>query len=110
MFNLNIFANPKAPDTGGWRTRHNDAVSNPGRLEHPIIYAALAIGNYSKNYAINYGANVAEDAILGQEAILPMIRAFRTLLNGELGRLDAGTLDAWILAVAKEAGFTEEDL
>jgi hypothetical protein len=66
---------------------------------------------YRLRYLTQFESVVDEDYILGWEGILLLeqhadhlatcIHGVRTLLNGEHGRLDAGTIDAELVALAR---------
>lgn len=94
-------------NSGGWALRHLDAVNNPGRGEAPILGMLCMLAAYADTHCRRYEAPIAHDSMLGA-AWLDMLRGVRALLNGELGRLDGGTLDATILAMHEAAGFEGE--
>jgi hypothetical protein len=51
-----------------------------------------------------YGSGIGDDGLLGP-AWASVATNLRTLLNGESGRLDCGTIDSAIIEVATLAGF-----
>lgn len=93
----------KDPD---WARHHNQACDNPKGVE-VIVTMLMGWKVYAKAHKQRYESVIGEDYILGK-AWIDMGKAFITLLNGELARLDAGTLNAFIRKVATENGFTEE--
>jgi len=89
-------ANPKFPNTNGWQDRHNSAM----RIPHPGFEAAmvqLLTGwyNYAETHRRRYSSDIGEDGVLG-EAWADIGTSIRALLNGDLGRMDGGTLDGFI--------------
>lgn len=102
----------RAFETGNeeWAKRHNAAISIPsGGFEKSITSGFSAWEGYALAHRVRYGAPIGEDYVLGV-AWIEWAKALRSLLNGETGRLDCGTLDAWIFAKVKEHGFEGESL
>jgi hypothetical protein len=67
------------------------------------------LARYADAHFRRFESPIGKDYFLGVywgEAL----RGVRGMLNGELGRLDAGTLDATILAMYKAAGFEGDEL
>lgn len=93
--------------TGAWVDRHRAAVRNPTARERPIVNAFRALVDYAAEHERRYGSPLGHDSVLGP-AWLDMARGLRTLLNGETGRLDCGTIDGALVDLAKAAGFEEE--
>ena len=56
-----------------------------------------------------HGSKIAEDYFTGPQW-LEIGKALRAMLNCEIGRLDGGTLDAFILSAIEAAGYSESDL
>ena len=113
--------------------RHNRAVSDPRGVEWPIVeiwlqlltgpdrpihrYSAAAIRRaYAQEYSAAFdGAPVKEDYVLGPalDAVLApdgttaeRFSGAATLLDGNIGRLHAGTLSGLLVAAAERAGVT----
>jgi hypothetical protein len=63
---------------------------------------------YADAHAERFGSPLAEDYVLG-ESWREAVRGLRGLLNGELGRLDGGTLDRAILVMYQAAGFEGDE-
>jgi hypothetical protein len=80
---------------GGWASRHMAAIRCPLVNEAPILGMLRMLADYADAHCRRYEAPIAHDGMLGA-AWLDMLRGARVLLNGELGRLDAGTLDATV--------------
>lgn len=94
-------ADASMPNTNGWQDRHNTAMLNPQGAETPIVTMIGGWILYARRHLAQYQSTIGEDGVLGPEweAIGD---ALRGLLNGELGRLDAGTLDHRILQVMRD--------
>lgn len=82
--------------------RHNEACEHPQKLERAIVAFCRALNDYARTHLLRYGSPIGEDGVLGQDWEV-MARALIGLLNGETGRLDCGTLDKAIRAMAKDA-------
>jgi hypothetical protein len=83
-----------------WVERHLSALEHPTPQEAAIIEMARGIDSY---ISVWYGVS-GRDYVLG-ESLAQMIEGWRGLLNGDLGRLDAGTLDAWACRAASRIGW-----
>lgn len=86
-----------------WRIRHNQAVRHPEGFEFAICYLLEGLEAYSKTHKQRYGSDVGHDGVLA-DGIADIAKGIRTLLNGELGRLDAGTLDGYLVRVLVDCG------
>lgn len=87
----------------GWRVRHNEAVKNPAGFEVAIMGLLLGLESYRVEHALHYASNVGDDGVLS-DGVADIAEGVRTLLNGEIGRLDAGTIDGYLVAVLRECG------
>jgi len=85
--------------------RHHEAMLHPRGIECAIV----ALRSGLLQYAVEYfeGCELGKDHVLG-EAWIEMARGFISLLNGETGRLDCGTLDGELRRWAERFGFEEE--
>ena len=92
-----------------WATRHNKAVSHPTKAERAILYACYALERMADAHAERYASVIAEDGALG-DCWLKILHGVRGMLNGETGRLDCGTVDGWLVRLALEHGFTDEEI
>ena len=92
-----------------WIIRHSQALDNPTGIEIPTVRIFQYLGDAIEAHKEQYGMNIADDYILGA-AWLEIAKQVRVLLNGELGRLDGGTLDRAITSLAETAGFKESEL
>lgn len=100
----------KGADTTGWKARHKSALIFPNATERPIVHLLQAWESYAIEYKRHY-----EDALLGSDYVLGAAwkdigASLRTMLNGELGRLDGGTLDSFILSTMTEHGIDTKEL
>lgn len=94
---------------GVWVDRHNNAVaaSRPDHEEHGLLLMLRGLAAYADAYQARYESPIGKDYVIG-EAWENSLRAFRTLLNGELGRLDGRTLDKAACELYRACGFEEE--
>ena len=74
--------------SSGWRAAHWTAWSAP----HPIAGIIKAMGRYADDHKQRFGSAITADGVLGP-AFEEMCESVRTLLNGDIGGLDGGTLD-----------------
>ena len=93
-----------------WGARHVSAWMNPRGQERAIVGLFRSAADYADTHKERFETPIGEDYFLGAEGFLPLIKSIRVFLNGELGRLDGGTLDALLFAMLKEAGFNEQDI
>ena len=92
-----------------WLTRHMNAMLNPTGIEAPTVILFDYLAGAIEPHYERYGSKLADDYILGA-AWLEIAKQARVLLNGELGRLDGGTLDKALYSLAQVAGFEAADL
>ena len=89
-------ANRNYPNTSGWQDRHDAAImaSTDGH-EAGMVKMLKGWQQYATAHHSRFGSAIGEDYVLG-----PQWQAIGEgligLLNGETGRLDCGTLDAFI--------------
>ena len=91
---------PSGARRHGYQVRHVRAWHNGG----PIVGMIRALALYADMHAERFESPLGEDYVLGP-AGLDMLKGLRTLLNGELGGLDCGTLDTLAHDMAEAAGF-----
>ena len=92
-----------------WKDRHNAAMQHPVKFERPLHKLINALRSYREEHLKQYGSKLSDDYVLGV-AWYKIAQATRDLLNGEVGRLDAGTLDTLLYQNMTAAGFTEEEI
>lgn len=100
--------NPLPNDTG-WQDRHVKAIRaaiGGANLDHEgsLVRMIDAWATYADAHAKRYESSIGADGVLGDEWEA-MGRAIRALLNGETGRLDCGTLDAFLHDTLHAEGF-----
>lgn len=112
---------PKHPNTGGWKDRHQDATAfargaltvrspNDGRrLEQAVAFAIQAWCEYAQAHQKRFESKIGEDCVLGP-AWAAWGAALRTLLNGERGHLDCGTINTILHDNLTEQGFDPDQL
>lgn len=105
-----ILSKRSLPNTNGWQDRHDAAITEPRATKGEAVGVMLqAWALYLKGYQAMYeDSMLADDYVLGA-AWKDVGLGLRVMLNGVLGRLDAGTLDSFIIDTFTEAGFSEED-
>lgn len=103
---LNRTTGERMPNDTGWQDRHVDALRAPRGFERPIVDGIEAWARYADTHRTRYESSIGEDNVLGG-AWLDWGRALRMLLNGETGRLDCGTLDAFILDTLAAEGHAD---
>lgn len=110
------------PSDNGWFQRHRQAAKGQfmpvatdapegdehgAQFELALLDILSGLTEYAGAHVRQYDSPIADDGVIG-EAWLDALRGLRALLNGELGRLDGGTLDHAILELYKAAGFEGE--
>ena len=79
-------------------------------MTHSLINLVESLGDYALHYRREFpDSKVGGDGVLG-EYWLQIARGVAGLLNGPIGRLDAGTMDAAIRDMAREEGFSAEEV
>ena len=100
---LNPPAKGNAPD---WLVRHYNAILAPMDGEKNIIGILESWAGYADEHRNRFESSIGDDYVLGPPWANIGTSA-RDLLNGECGRLDCGTLDAFILDTLHKEGFDE---
>ena len=104
---------PRYDDKTGWKSRHLTAIAEPfGTLygpekptpERAIVLMLRGWLEYAEAHKSAFDSNIGDDSVLGDEWF-KIGEALRGLLNGDLGRLDGGSLDTIIFDNLKEQGF-----
>ena len=100
-----LTANKKLGNVGGWQERHDAAVYLPVHETEPGVVPMLrGWAVYAAKHFQHNGSPIGEDYVLGPQWEQIGL-GIRGLLNGITGRLDCGTLDAFILDTLSENGF-----
>ena len=97
------------PNTSGWQDRHLTAVHVPRGFERPMVQMLAGWINYAETHAARYESSIGDDSVLGP-AWAQVGVAIRTLLNGDCGRLDCGTIDHIIVENLSRCGFDADNL
>ncbi len=87
-----------------WTIRHYRALREPRESEAPLVHMLNGWTDYADHHRQRFGSSIGSDYVLG-DAWLEIGKALRTMLNGDLGRLDAGTLDGVICHMLTREGF-----
>ncbi len=89
-------ANRSMPNTGHWQDQHDSAMRVPrAGSESAIVQMLTGWYEYALNHRSRYESLIGDDGVLGPEWAA-IGHALLGLLNGDLGRLDGGTLDAFL--------------
>ncbi len=103
----------KVADRGsnGWGMRHHDAFVVPHTaLELGLTQMLRGVARYADAYQKRFDSPVGTDYVLGDEGVLPVLVAIHRLLDGELDRLDGGTLSSLLISLAQNMGFPNDKL
>jgi hypothetical protein len=78
---------------------------------HAVAVRLLTEGllAYVDAHEYEYEIPVARDYVLGPH-VLDIVRSLRGLLNGEIGPLDAGSMDRCLCDIGRAAGFEGNEL
>ncbi len=91
-----------------WRIAHHLAVRCPNeRFEYGMRTLLIGWLKYADSHKHQYGSGIGDDGVLGpcwQDIGVGLLG----LLNGHLGKLDGGTLDALIRTVLTAEGMNPE--
>src|SRR5574342_418587 len=82
---------------------HVLAWSSINHWSLPVRRMIESLADYADTYFKRYESRIGDDGVFG-EAWLDALRSVRILLNGEIGRLDGGTVDSLIVAMSKLEG------
>lgn len=109
----NVAANAKTYPKGhaSWAERHCKAwdfgLQTRRGLCGTVVTMIDAWAAYADAHFSRYESSIGEDYVLGV-AWVEMGKAIRTMLNGELGGLDGGTVDGMLLSIATNEGASLE--
>jgi hypothetical protein len=79
-----------------WMERHARAVARPNPVEQPIVTILQQMGGLVARHG--------EDQVL-REGLALILQGVRVLLDGNIGRLDAGTVDEAISGLMEAMDF-----
>ncbi len=97
----------KMPNTGGWQDRHLAAIRVPSRSEENVGDMIGAWAQYADSHKARFESGIGQDYVLGP-AWAGIGVSLLTLLNGECGRFDCGTLDGFIRDTMEAEGFNDD--
>jgi hypothetical protein len=98
-----------------WKYQHNKAIHealsdySESNRETGVVRMLVGWQEYARDHKTRFESAIGEDYILGV-AWQEIGEALRTLLNGETGRLDCGTVDGFILDTMTENGIDTEKM
>ena len=95
--------------TGDWLKRHQAALTHPRASERGIVGLIAGWTGYAQAHRETFEDVIGHDHFLGREWY-DIGKAILQLLNGDLGRLDGGSLDAGVRAAMMSQGFTEKEI
>ena len=97
-------------EEAGWQARHRSAVACP-RDGFECAYGEMLRGwlRYADAHQERYASPIGQDGVLGP-CWAQIGAGLRGLLNGEHGRLDAGTLDSILVRALQEEEFDPDRL
>jgi hypothetical protein len=105
-----VRARENDPASAHWAFLHSKAWAVPMHdQEGAIVRLVTALADYSDAHRERFESSMGDDGFLGP-AWLDILKGTRTLLNGETGRLDCGTVDSMLVRMAQAAGYEEEEL
>jgi hypothetical protein len=102
-FHEAIMAGPDRPGENGWRGRHHRAIYGPMESERGIVLMLKGWHEYAVTYRARFDSLIGSDGVLGP-AWEEIGDSLRTMLNGDIGRLDGGTCDSFLLNTMQDNG------
>lgn len=101
---------PKGNSDTGWKERHREAVLSPkAGYERAFVEMLSGWLRYADAVRNRWESGIGQDGVLGSEWVA-IGSGLRGLLNGELGRLDGGTLDSILAHTLQEEGFDPDNI
>lgn len=104
-----LFVHPTHETIPGYWDRHVQALVNPTPEEAGVVNLLKGWFAYADYHSHRYESSIGEDSVLGADWAR-IGASIRGLLNGVLGRLDAGALDAVICNALVTEGFDPNTL
>jgi len=86
-----------------WQMLHLMALNQPKGFESGIVLILRGLKDYIDTYQMNYGSLVHNDGVLG-DGVADIAKGIRTLLNGDVGRLDCNSLDKELVEILVKCG------
>ena len=104
-----MLVEPRPGRGNQWRGRHNYAVATLKNPESAIMDMLYGWSEYATKHRTRYESIIGDDYVLGP-AWQSIGENLRTLLNGELGGLDGGTVDGYIIGTMEYHGIDTSEL
>lgn len=101
----------RMPNDSGWQDRHIAALRGYRAIafETDIVNLLTGWAKYADSHQVRYEDGIGSDGMFGP-AWARLGAGIHALLDGETGRLDCGTLSAFIHNTLQAEGFTWEEL
>ena len=97
-------------DRTGWSQRHRQAITAPAHeFERAYVWMLAGWLLYADAHRNAYESTICDDGVLGKEWAA-IGDGLRGLLNGDLKRLDGGTLDSILNDTLEANGINPEDV
>ena len=107
---LNCLPTYAAKTAHGWGTAHLRAIAAPkAAMEQALVEMLSGWLRYADAVGASWDSDIGSDQVLGP-CWAQIGAGLRGLLNGDLGRLDGGTLDAMICGALQKERFDPEAL
>jgi hypothetical protein len=104
MASLQLYeAHDRGTAKTGWDVRHNMALVSPKGPEIGIVRLLSGLEDYMASHAARYDDEVYQDGVLA-DGVAAIARGIRILLNGNIGRLDSGTIDERLCIILQRCG------
>jgi hypothetical protein len=105
-----LTANCEGTSSNGWKERHREAVLCPHwDYERALVQMLSGWLRYADAVQNRWESGIGQDGVLGP-SWAEIGSGLRGLLNGELGRLDGGTLDALLVNTLREEEFDPDNM
>ncbi len=105
-----LTATPKGPSDNGWIERHQEAVLCPRPdYEQALVEMLSSWLRYADAVTNCWESGIGQDGVLGTEWAA-IGSGLRGLLNGEIGRLDGGTVDSILVNALTDEGFDPDNI
>lgn len=93
----------KHEDMKAWEILHNAALQTPSVKEVGVVQLLQSWETYANNHRARFETSIGDDAVLARYWS-DIGSAIIGLLNGDIGRLDGGTVDKYVRELARENG------
>jgi hypothetical protein len=90
-----------------WGQRHVAAWNEPQPVEAGVVGMVNAAAIYADHHRQRFESKLGDDGVLG-DPWADVLRSVLVLLNGDIGRLDGGTVDGLVRSMLREEGFLDD--